>query len=494
MSLSPHRDAADDALPRVGDAVEVRVGRPANGGANVARLGASGAVVFVEGAVEGELVVARITRAKAGESFLKAVCERVLEPSPDRRAHPWPAADPSSGRVGGAELGHVEPAEQRRVKAVAANEALVRIGRFEEDDLREAGLLPDTAEAVPVPSGSEGGRTRVAFAVGRDGRLGMHPKGSRDVVGVEDMPLAVDLLRIPALFALNFSPLERVELATDGSRVLVLLVPEAARRAVRGPRGGRGRGQAPRAPRPVSDSRLREIAEAVAECARSSRSARAGDDVAVAAWWPTRSRLVPLIGEPVLWQEVRLEAGAARRYRVTGDGFWQIHEGADAVLAQAAVDLLAPRPGERLADLYAGAGLFTGSLLDAARAAGGDPATLLSVEASPGTSADAAATFADEACVDVRQSVVERALDGVRLDAAVLDPSRSGAGAEAIDAIARTGAERLVYVSCDAGSFARDARLLAEHGYRMTRRGLWDIYPDTHHVETLARFERPRER
>ncbi|MCB4207653.1 class I SAM-dependent RNA methyltransferase [Arthrobacter sp. UM1] len=492
---------------RVGDVLDLDVGAPANGGAHVARRGPGEKVVFVSGALEGERVRARITRAQPKESFVRARVVEVLEPSPARRKHPWPVADPLEApggiAVGGAELGHAAPAEQRRIKATAANDALVRLGRFREEGLAQAGLLPKEAREVPVPSGSEGWRTRIALAVGRDGRLGMHPSGTREVLSLEDMPLAVDALRIPGLFRTDFTGLERVELAAGSDQVLVLLVERAARR----PQRGQGRrGARPAGHRRLSPQRWTELAEAAAAAVREHQASRgqsgAADaaepqGVSVAAWSPTTGELTPLIGRAELRQDV-VHGGVRRSYRVTGDGFWQIHEGAPQALADAAMELLDPRPGERIADLYAGAGLFTGAVLETVSARGGLCGSLLSVEAYPVTSADAAANTPGDRTeegvgVRVRASKVEDALHGERLDALVLDPSRAGAGASAVRAIAATGAARVVYISCDAASFARDARLLADEGYDLVRRELFDIYPDTHHVETAALFQRESE-
>ena len=493
---------------RVGDVLDLDVGAPANGGAHVARRGPGEKVVFVSGALEGERVRALVTRAQPKEGFVRARVVEVREPSPARRRHPWPVADPLEApggvAVGGAELGHALPAEQRRIKATAANDALVRIGRFPAEGLAEAGLMPQEAREVPVPSGSEGWRTRIALAVGRDGRLGMHPSGTRDVLPLEDMPLAVDALRIPGLFRTDFTGLERVELAAGSDQVLVLLVERAARRPQR---GQSRRGSRPAGHRPLSPRRWTELAEAAAAAVREHQARRAESGgaavaaepqgVSVAAWSPTTGELTPLIGRAELRQDV-LHGGVRRSYRVTGDGFWQIHEGAPQALADAAMELLDPRPGERIADLYAGAGLFTGAVLETVSARGGLCGSLLSVEAYPVTSADAEANtlgerMGEDAGVRVVASKVEDALNGERLDALVLDPSRAGAGASAVRALAGTGASRIVYISCDAASFARDARLLAEEGYALVRRELFDIYPDTHHVETAALFQRESE-
>ncbi len=169
-------------------------------------------------------------------------------------------------------------------------------------------------------------------------------------------------------------------------------------------------------------------------------------------------------------------------YRVDTEGFWQVHR--DAPLLLVAEVLRRVGDAQRVADLYAGAGLFSIPLADGER-------EVLSVE-SDGTAARAARRNAhDVPSVTTVAGDVRTTLEaGIGpIDAIVLDPPRSGAGAKTLAAMATTGAKRLVYVACDPVALARDVALLAGHGYVLTDAQAYDLFPHTHHVETIATFE-----
>ncbi|MDN5641076.1 MAG: class I SAM-dependent RNA methyltransferase, partial [Actinomycetia bacterium] len=151
-------------------------------------------------------------------------------------------------------------------------------------------------------------------------------------------------------------------------------------------------------------------------------------------------------------------------------------------------------------DLYGGAGLFAALAADQVGAGG----TVWSVEGSPVTSGDARHNLAGHgpartegsqgARVIAQRSAVERALTrGPRTatpDVIVLDPPRDGAGRLVMDRLAAAGARRIVYVACDPAALGRDVGFLRERGWTPSAvRGL-DLYPDTHHLEAVAAFER----
>ncbi|WP_084078185.1 class I SAM-dependent RNA methyltransferase [Demequina sp. NBRC 110057] len=168
-------------------------------------------------------------------------------------------------------------------------------------------------------------------------------------------------------------------------------------------------------------------------------------------------------------------------YKVDADGFWQVHRAAPAVL----VGEVLGRVGDaaRVADLYAGAGLFTLPLADSGR-------EVVSVEAHRGASRAARRNLHHHPSASIVPGDVRRTLAGGigHLDAIVLDPPRSGAGRATLDAVAATGAPRLVYVACDPVALARDTALLDERGYDLVDAEAHDLFPMTHHVETVATF------
>jgi 23S rRNA (uracil1939-C5)-methyltransferase len=158
------------------------------------------------------------------------------------------------------------------------------------------------------------------------------------------------------------------------------------------------------------------------------------------------------------------------------------------LLGQLAVHVVGQVPsGSSVVDLYAGVGLF------AVAAAALRGARVTAVEGDRIAAADLAANAAatNGAVAPVHQSVEEFARDERRdTGALILDPPRTGISREALDGICRMRAPRVVYVSCDVATLARDARVLVASGYTIDKIDAFDLFPNTPHVETVAVFQR----
>ncbi len=181
-----------------------------------------------------------------------------------------------------------------------------------------------------------------------------------------------------------------------------------------------------------------------------------------------------------------------RPFIVSAGVFWQVHPGAPALLADAVLDALGPRPGETVADLYAGVGLFAVLLGRAVGRSG----SVVAVERDRRACADATQNAADLPQVDVVRATVAPSLVARGLgtpDLVVLDPAREGAGKPVMAALAglRPPPRRIAYVSCDAASFARDVRVLFDAGWSMPALRAFDLFPMTEHVELLGVLEPP---
>ena len=438
--------------------LELTLERIAHGGHCVARH--EGRVIFVRHGIPGERVIARVDDPETEKRFWNASVVKVLDPSEDRVPHFWELADALRAEklgtlpVGGAEFGHISLERQRALKAEVFREQLTRLGHRDPD---EVGFTH--VESVPVsktvPDDGLAWRSRVSFSVTDGGQLAMHPSHSHELVTVREMPLAAEAINNLKLWDTDFSGYERVEVAapSSGQAPLLVLVPTPANRKPKFPRG---------------ESLTQVSGVVLIQQTRGS----AGDG---------RGNLRALTGRT----DVTEQAGD-RELRVTGEGFWQIHRGAPKALKDAMLDFAQPAPGDRVADLYAGAGLFTAALADAVGITG----HVLSIEGAPGTSEDAAFNFANDPQVTVTRGRVERILSqvmrGKSLDAIVLDPPRTGAGKQAVAAMAATSARRIAYVSCDPASFSRDVAYFANHGYELRKARVFDLYPHTHHMEVVG--------
>ena len=173
-----------------------------------------------------------------------------------------------------------------------------------------------------------------------------------------------------------------------------------------------------------------------------------------------------------------VEQAADRSWRVAADGFWQVHPGAAEVLVQAVLEGLAPSAGERAFDLYCGVGLFTGALVDAGLRAWGVEWSRSAIEYARRNVPEARFTAGK----------VERVIRTMpkRTDLVVLDPPRTGAGKEVIDAVVARKPRAVAYVACDPAALARDLARAARSGYRPAIIRAFDLFPMTHHLECVA--------
>jgi len=170
-----------------------------------------------------------------------------------------------------------------------------------------------------------------------------------------------------------------------------------------------------------------------------------------------------------------------RSYQVAGDGFWQPHTAAAATLSEAVTAALAPQPDEVAFDLYCGVGLFAGALAAAGCAVWGVEGSTKAVELARRNVPSARFLAGDVARRLTR-------LPG-RADLVVLDPPRTGAGADVLEQLVRRSPRRIAYVACDPAALGRDLRTLDQLGYLPSAVSAYDLFPLTHHVECLAILE-----
>ncbi|GIU91404.1 MAG: 23S rRNA (uracil-5-)-methyltransferase RumA [Acidimicrobiia bacterium] len=207
---------------------------------------------------------------------------------------------------------------------------------------------------------------------------------------------------------------------------------------------------------------------------------RTGEAVAVVSP-PPRGEVewrLPVLGpdEAVIHEEV-----AGHRFRIHGRAFFQVNTWGAEHLVDTVREAAEMSPGMRMLDGYAGVGLFSATV-------GRDAEQVVAVESDPVAVRDLLAnTQAD--VVEADMAVALRRLQD-SFDIAVVDPPRQGLGRDVTALLGRSGCEVLVSVSCDPASFARDAAWLVAEGYQLEWVQPLDLFPQTHHVETVARFTR----
>ncbi len=174
-------------------------------------------------------------------------------------------------------------------------------------------------------------------------------------------------------------------------------------------------------------------------------------------------------------------------FRVRSDTFVQTNYRQMLELYRVAMEMLEPRPEDRVLDLYAGIGTI--SVAVAARTS-----RVSAIEENPhAVQLGRLNARINSAAVDFVPGKVEEALRGVRLgshSAVILDPPRAGCEPEAVAELIRLGVERLVYISCEPSTHARDLVGLVRGGYRVRRAAIVDMFPQTYHIESVALLER----
>jgi len=454
--------------PKPGDILDLDVTSLAYGGRGVAR--ADDFVVFVRGALPGDRVRARVTKRKPRHAEARAV--ELLHPS-DARVRPRCA---HAGECGGCEWQTLEYAHQLEAKQSQVVDALAHL----------AGL--DGYELSPILGMDDPWRYRnkMEFSFGStEGRLvaGLHRKGSwREIVEIEDCLLAslrMNAARGAVAAAARSLGLAAYDRGGAGDGLLRHLVV----------REGLASGDLllnlfVRRRFPEESA----LVEAVAErCPFTSFAVTVNSSPADAA---VGEGPFMLAGPPHLRERL-----AGVELRVPATAFLQTNTAMAEVLYEAAAAFAGPVEQARAVDLYCGIGSFTLRLArDAAHVTGVE----LQAEAIEAARANARLNQAAHAAFfagDVRRLLKDPAAVGLDpaaapVDVVAVDPPRAGLARKALQRAAGLGAPRFVYVSCNPATLAGNARELVDLGYRLTHVQPVDMFPHTHHVETVALFVR----
>jgi 23S rRNA (uracil1939-C5)-methyltransferase len=411
-----------------------------------------GKAIFVEGALPGERVTVSVYRRKP--SFEVGEVGAILKPAASR-ATPRCA---HFGVCGGCALQHVDLATQVAVKQRVLEDALWHIGKVKPDQ-----MLP------PIHGPGWNYRHRARFTV-RDvpkkgGVLvGFHEKRSSfvaDIRSCQVVPERISRLLVPLRELVGRLSIRRrlpqIELSIgEDADVLVLRVLQP----------------------PSSDDE--RILRAFAEQYRVFLYLQPGGPDTATAFHPA--------GGADLYYA--LPEFDVRIYFKPTD-FTQVNHAMNRVLVRRALALLAPQPGERIADLFCGLGNFA---LPIARSG----AQVLGIEGSEALLAGARSNAARNGLADVTRF---EAMDLFSIDAdkwaalgpfdsLLIDPPRDGA-VEVVKALGEGAPMRIVYVSCNPATLARDAAILVHNkGYRLAAAGVVNMFPHTAHVESAALFTR----
>lgn len=411
-----------------------------------------GKAIFIEGALPGERVAYTSFRRKP--TFENARADAILKASSQRVA-PGCA---HFGICGGCSMQHLDPLAQAAAKQRVLEDAFWHIAR-----LKPESILP------PIVGPAWGYRRRARLTVRKVEKkggvlVGFHEKRSSYVAVMDScavLPAAISAL-LPRMRELVGTlsiadRLPQIEVAAgDTPTVLVLRILEALT--------------------PADEDRLRAFA----------------DTHGVHLWLQTGGpdTAAPFHPADAEWPAYRLpDFGVTLRFRPTD--FTQVNHDMNRVLVRRAMGLLAPRAGEMIADMFCGLGNFTLPLARlGAQVVGVEGSAPLIARARANALANGLAERIEYHVANLFEVTPEQLAGWGRFDKMLIDPPREGA-VELVKSFGDDAPSRIVYVSCNPATLARDAAVLVhEKGFRLVAAGIANMFPHTSHVESIALFER----
>jgi len=408
----------------------------------------NGKTLFVEGALPGETVTVRLRREQS--RYAEGQVAELLSRAPERRAAPCQHYE----ACGGCQLQHMAPEAQLEAKQTGLLEQLAHCG------LQPRELLH------PITSPSQGYRHRARLGIWyeRDGSviLGFRRKGRRELTAISDCRVLVpELNRLLSPLHTWLSGLQsrkavsHIEtLASGGEAALVL------------------RELAPLSP---SDLVALEALGSQFKCHiwRQTNDHEALLDLAGRPCDPRMSYTLPEF-------DVQLSFHP-------GD-FVQVNPSVNRAMVAQAMNLLAPQPGQAVLDLYCGMGNFSLPMARSGARVMGWEASQTMVERARANARANGLSQLDFDCTDLARPSARRLKGQLgNPDGVLLDPPREGAR-QLLPCLAQLSPPRLVYVSCNPATLARDAADLAAQGYDLQALGLLDMFPHTQHSESMALF------
>lgn len=400
---------------------------------------------FVSGALAGEEVDARVLSAHG--KVVDARAERVLAPSAMRREPPCPYVD----RCGGCSLQHISHGDQLVLKQRQLAEQLLKVANTEPD-----------AWAPPLAGEAFAYRRRARVAVRWDWKqhhlnVGFRAAASQQIVDIDHCLVLVQPLQ--TLFQALPSILRQLS-APQAIGHVELFYGECAAVLVR------------------HTAPLNEADQAGLRAFCVQQGAQ--------LWWQGAGEPAPDDPNSALGYTLA-PWGLELAYR-PGD-FVQVNEAVNQAMIAQALDWLAPASGERILDLFCGLGNFALPLARQADHVVGVEGVAGMVERATANAQRNGLGNATFHQADLSEPLQGADWAGGGFSGVLLDPPRDGAF-ETVRHISSLGVRRIVYVSCNPATLARDALVLQQQGYRLKRAGVLDMFPQTSHVEAMALFEK----
>jgi 23S rRNA (uracil1939-C5)-methyltransferase len=385
----------------------------------------AGKAIFVPFGIPGESVRVEVMQDKGRFAHTRLL--EVLTPAPQRVPPPCP----HFGTCGGCHWQHVAYPAQLEYKRSIVQAQLQRLAGLPDANVRPTAGMPDPWRY----------RNHVQFSVSDDGQLGFMAASSHRVIPIEECLLLHPLLaELYDALDMELPGLQRLALRAgirSGEQMLILEM---------------GNDEPPELELDLPISCVLLLADGSA---------------------------VTLVGSPYIHEQL-----AGRSYRLSAPSFFQVNTTQAEALLRQVCTYLSPGPGDVVLDAYCGVGTFALSLATTTR-------QVIGIESSASAIADAQANAAGLDHVSFLCGTVEDIAPSLVLSAplVVVDPPRTGVDKQALAALVRLAPPRLVYVSCDPATLARDIKELLTSGYLLREVQPIDMFPQTYHIESVALLE-----
>ncbi len=430
-------------------------------GSGVARIG--GMAVFVSGAIAGERCRVRILKTLKNAAFAKV--EEVVSPSPERILPDCPHYP----ACGGCRLRHMSYSEELRFKRQKVEDALRRIGGV---DIK--------LSAVHPASQTTRYRNKVQLPAAPGPKIGFYRARSHDVIDVPDcllQPVCAANIRaavktwmedfgVPAYDESTRAGLLRhlyVRSSSAGECLVCLVVNAPA------------------------DRRLPHEPDLI-ECIRAAEPRTCGVVLSSNTAW---TNVILGTAYRTLWgSDTLTDTIHGLTFRLSVPSFFQVNRDMCEVLYSRALALAGLTGTQTVLDLYCGIGTVSLCMARSARRVVGCEIVPEAVEDARENARVNGITNAEFICGDAGEISARLSREGARPDIITVDPPRKGLSSEAIDAIAQMSPQKIVYISCDPATLARDIKLLSAHSYTPNSAEAVDLFPRTEHVETVVQLSK----
>ncbi|MDO4565421.1 MAG: 23S rRNA (uracil(1939)-C(5))-methyltransferase RlmD [Clostridia bacterium] len=438
--------------------IEIEIDALASEGQGIGRI--EGYTVFVPYALPKERVMAHIIKVNTGYAIAKLT--EVLSPSPDRVKPRCPAFF----ACGGCNLQHMSYEKQLEFKRQTVFDALTRIGGLSDIEVEPTLGMEEPwryRNKGSFPTGTVGGETVVGFFAPRSHRL----------VPIFDCPISDSRVTDTAQKVAEWANENKIQVYDEetGKGALRHIVVRATQE------GG-----------------IMAVIVTAGKLPRIERLIEKLDGIVDSLYHnnnPDKTNVIfgsdfhPIYGASVLTEKI-----CGNRILVSPRSFLQVNSAQCERLYEIVMELLKPGRNESVADIYCGVGTMSLMIANEAKRVIGIENVAEAITDAKRNAALNGLSNLEFICGDAETVLPKRVADGLKLNAAVLDPPRKGCEERVLKAVVNSGVKRIVYVSCNPATLARDLKYLTEQGLHPTSIHPVDMFPHTSHVETIVGLQR----